>query len=216
MPAIPPPSPNPCAEKGRRLLESFDQLKVLTPVDEHDPLPGLKRRIELLAEEIELLRDIQAIRPGEPIDRVIQSTERLLEANRWAAINYTDHTEETQAASDTEMANFEATKLSDEEWKEFWRHIGAPLPATPLAQARGTPAEFNKGVERRCRYEDKFDVGSLTKDALENRLGALVRSGQMSIEDAARAQSDDWIASYEKYVSPELPPWRGQYLDESE
>jgi hypothetical protein len=36
-------------------------------------------------------------------------------------------------------------------------------------------------------------------------LGALVRSGQISIADAARAQSQDWIAAYRKFVGSELP-----------
>jgi hypothetical protein len=68
----------------------------------------------------------------------------------------------------------------------------------------------------RCRYEEKFDAGSITKDALENRLAALVRAEQMPIAEAARAQSLDWISAYKKFVSPELPPWRSQYLEESE
>jgi hypothetical protein len=68
----------------------------------------------------------------------------------------------------------------------------------------------------RCRYDHNFDAGSITKDALENRLAGLVRAEQMPIAEAARAQSLDWISAYKKFVSPELPPWRSQYLEESE
>jgi hypothetical protein len=68
----------------------------------------------------------------------------------------------------------------------------------------------------RCRYDHKLDAGSIAKDALENRLGALVRAEQITIADAARAQSDDWISAYKKFVAQELPQWRDQYLEESE
>jgi hypothetical protein len=39
-----------------------------------------------------------------------------------------------------------------------------------------------------------------TKDALENRLHALVCAGRMSIEQAQHEIAVDWIAAYEKYV----------------
>jgi len=117
---------DPLALKGRRLLEIIDQLKVLPPLDgEHDPLPGLKQRLEVLGEGIELLRDIQAIRPGEPIERALKSFEALLE---WTQINYTDHTEETADAEKNADADFQANKLTDQQWEAFWRHIGAPWP----------------------------------------------------------------------------------------
>jgi hypothetical protein len=106
---------DPLALKGRRLLEIIDQLKVLPPLDgEHDPLPGLKQRLEVLGEGIELLRDIQAIRPGEPIERALKSFEALLEWNRWTQINYTDHTEETADAEKNADADFQANKLTDQ------------------------------------------------------------------------------------------------------
>jgi hypothetical protein len=42
------------------------------------------------------------------------------------------------------------------------------------------------------------------KDRLEGRLHALVCAGKMSLEEAQRAITEDWIAAYERYVSPDL------------
>jgi hypothetical protein len=39
-----------------------------------------------------------------------------------------------------------------------------------------------------------------TKDAMENRLHALVRVGRLPIEQAQHEIAVDWIAAYEKYV----------------
>jgi hypothetical protein len=41
------------------------------------------------------------------------------------------------------------------------------------------------------------------KDRLEDRLHALVCAGKMTIEEAPRAIAEDWIAAYQRYVSPE-------------
>jgi hypothetical protein len=149
-PPLPPPPPDPLALKRQRVFEIFNDLKTFT-VDEQNPAPGFQRVIKLCTELVELLRSMQALRPGEPIERALKNCERLLEFNRWEAINYTDHTEETRDANKSAAADFEATKLTDQQWEEFWRHVGPPLPATSLAQARVTPAQFNKGVER-LRY----------------------------------------------------------------
>src|ERR1700730_40661 len=51
MPAPTLSPPDPLALKGRRLLEIINELKGLPPLDdEHDPLPGLKQRLELIAD----------------------------------------------------------------------------------------------------------------------------------------------------------------------
>jgi hypothetical protein len=41
------------------------------------------------------------------------------------------------------------------------------------------------------------------KDCLEDRLHALVCAGQMPLDEAQRAIAEDWIAAYQRYVTPE-------------
>ena len=120
---IPPPSP--CAEKGRRMLEIINETKAL------NPLADYARRGELLTEQVELAKAMQTIRPGKPVERALKSWEALLEWNRWTEINCTDHTEETADAEKSAAADFEATKLNDQEWTEFWQHVGPPATLHP-------------------------------------------------------------------------------------
>ena len=42
--------------------------------------------------------------------------------------------------------------------------------------------------------------GARTKDALENRLHALVCSGELSLRVAQRQEATDWVAAYRRYV----------------
>jgi hypothetical protein len=126
-PAIPPP--NPCAEKGRRLLELINESKAIAPIDEHNPLPGLQDYRVLLTEQLELVRQMQALRPGERIERMRKQLEAILEWNRWTQINFTDRTEETADAEKSANADFEASKFTDSDWQAFWLHVGPPLPA---------------------------------------------------------------------------------------
>jgi hypothetical protein len=44
--------------------------------------------------------------------------------------------------------------------------------------------------------------GAHEKDTLENKLHALVCGGQITLEDAQKEISTDWIASYEKHIGP--------------
>jgi hypothetical protein len=48
-------------------------------------------------------------------------------------------------------------------------------------------------------------LGARTKYRLENRLHALVCSGQLALASAQRQEAANWIAAYKKYVGP-LPP----------
>jgi hypothetical protein len=41
------------------------------------------------------------------------------------------------------------------------------------------------------------------KDRLEHRLNALVCTRKLSLEEAQRAIAEDWIAAYQRFVSPE-------------
>jgi hypothetical protein len=130
---IPPSSP--CAEKGRRLLEVFNETKALTPLTDHarreEVLERYKHLENLLTEQVELVKTMQTLRPGKPIERALKSCEALLEWNRWNQINYTDHTEETADAEKSAAENFKASELSDQEWTEFWQHVGPPATLHP-------------------------------------------------------------------------------------
>jgi hypothetical protein len=53
------------------------------------------------------------------------------------------------------------------------------------------------------------------KDRLEDRLHALVCAGKMSLEEAQHAIGDDWIAAYQRYVSPEPLARSARRLDAS-
>jgi Protein of unknown function (DUF4236) len=109
----PPAPPNPLAEKGRKFLDIINEVNALPPIDEQNPLPGLQERVKLNTEQLELVGQMQALRPGEPIERVRKKFEAMLEWNRWTQINFTDHTEESADAEKSAGADFEATKLTD-------------------------------------------------------------------------------------------------------
>jgi hypothetical protein len=138
------PAPYP-PTKGRRLLEIIDELKALPPLDnEHDPMPGLQRRLELLAEGIELLHEIQAIRPADPIERVRKTLQALQEWNRWTQIRCAGGNEETAQAEESAAADFEASRLTDGQWQEFWRAI-RPLQKQPKQPKRPRIKSTNLG-----------------------------------------------------------------------
>ena len=52
-----------------------------------------------------------------------------------------------------------------------------------------------------------YDLGSKTKDKVEDALGELVKSGQMPLAEAQK-EILDWPAAYEQYVGP-FPAYRG-------
>ena len=79
----PPAPPNPLAEKGRKFLDIINEVNALPPIDEQNPLPGLQERVKLNTEQLELVGQMQALRPGEPIERVRKKFEAMLEWNRW-------------------------------------------------------------------------------------------------------------------------------------
>lgn len=49
---------------------------------------------------------------------------------------------------------------------------------------------------------DGLDEGAHTKDALEDRLHALVCAGTVDLKQAQKDIAVDWIAAYKKYVGP--------------
>ena len=51
---------------------------------------------------------------------------------------------------------------------------------------------------------DGYDLGAVTKDALEERLHWLVVSGRLDLKEAQRAIATDWTAAYQRYVG-QLP-----------
>jgi hypothetical protein len=44
------------------------------------------------------------------------------------------------------------------------------------------------------------DEGAHTKDKLENRLGELLRSGALDLKTAQKAQAENWVEAYRRYV----------------
>jgi hypothetical protein len=45
-----------------------------------------------------------------------------------------------------------------------------------------------------------YDLGAVTKDALEERLHWLVVSGRLDLKEAQRTIATDWVAAYQRYV----------------
>jgi hypothetical protein len=52
-----------------------------------------------------------------------------------------------------------------------------------------------------------FNEGAHTKDALENKLHALMCSGKLTMAQAQNAIRGDWRVAYKKYVSPTFPKY---------
>jgi hypothetical protein len=120
-----PQSSSPFLYQARRLMAIAKEVQSLN-ANPDDPLPGLERGLQLHTEQVELVSQIQALKPGIPIDRMLQYLRARVEANRWIIIQYTDHTEQTKKAEQVAMTEFEASKLTDQEWDEFWLHIELP------------------------------------------------------------------------------------------
>jgi len=125
-----PQSTSPFVTQARRLMAIGKELQSLN-ADPDNPQPGLERGLQLHTEQVELARQIQALKPGIAIDRMVEYLRARAEANRWILIQYTDHTEETKNAEEVAMAEFEGSKLTDQ-----LPNPQSNVPPVPLVSTR--------------------------------------------------------------------------------
>ena len=134
------------AECRQRLNELDQELAELVKeaqsliAEGRNPIPSLRKYVAYYQEESTLLERIQRLYPSETIARAHRHSLAMWESSQFSLANRLSPTDEIQEAADFALAEVEASKLSDEQWRQFWAQLDAlqapalptPSPLAPL------------------------------------------------------------------------------------
>ena len=90
-----------------------------------NPIPALRRYVAYYQKESTLLERIQQLYPSEPIARAHRHSLAMWESSQFSLANRLSPTDEIQEAADSALAEVEASKLTDEQWRQFWAQLDA-------------------------------------------------------------------------------------------
>jgi hypothetical protein len=144
-------SPTPTAVTGsvaecrQRLNELDRELTVLVKeaqsliAEGRNTIPALRKYVAYYQEESALLERIQQLYPSEPIARAHRHSLAMWESSQFSLANRLSHSDEIQEAANSALAEVEASKLSDEQWRQFWAQLDALEPPAAQPQAPSAP-----------------------------------------------------------------------------
>jgi hypothetical protein len=119
------------AECRQRLNELDQELAALvkeaqTGITEgRNPIPALQKYVAYYQEESALLDRIQQLHTSETIARAHRHSLAMWESSQFSLANRLSPTDEIQEAVGCALAEVEASKLSDEQRRQFWAQLDA-------------------------------------------------------------------------------------------